>query len=447
LEKLLKLFFAASGMALLLFAAAWGVSKWVGASRAEREALAVMSEPVRFVGHNAYPAIWLVDHPVPAAQVDAVMAEDVRRFAATPLPDGTVSSSPAFTTSAAQRYPSDAPIQSVRRLLCYSGEDCLTKVRGDLPRYRELVDGHADWFARTASATAGDHLHNPFPVRLDMPLPRFISVYAPATALALRFAQGEREAAIAGTCRRIVEWRRMASRSDLLVGWAIAEANAGIGYGQLLARMLSEVPNGQPLPESCDMAMETPAPAEVSMCAAMRSEFQFISAGSASTMDKRLKEGGTTGKPFYDAGMTRAAHALPEARFCTAETDAAFAADRPQPPYRSPARLRLQCVSNAIGCILADVAGSDHEGFAARHRDYLAAIRALGALAWWRNQPDALQDPVAVLKRLPVRYRATAHPLSYDAKRAVLTMPMLQEKLDVLTMPLPGSHVEQVAAH
>ena len=53
---------------------------------------------------------------------------------------------------------------------------------------------------------------------------------------------------------------------------------------------------------------------------------------------------------------TRAQMAAPLARFCTAEADALFARDEPLPPFEPASMVRLQCVSNAVGCILGKVA-------------------------------------------------------------------------------------------
>jgi hypothetical protein len=135
------------------------MSKLVGASRAEREALAVMSEPVQFTGKNAYAAIWLLDYPIPADEVNAVMAEDVRRLT------GHARSTPGEKSkgdkSVAQtRYPTDGPDRAIRARLCKPWEDCMTKVQANLPEYGKWVDTYAAWFARASQATHGDHLTN-----------------------------------------------------------------------------------------------------------------------------------------------------------------------------------------------------------------------------------------------------------------------------------------------
>lgn len=442
MEKALKWIFGGSGLLLLAIALVWGVSKLVGASRAERAALATMSQPLKFDGRNAYAAIWLVDHPVPAAKQHALLAEDVRRFSATPLPDGERKlDTTGFSTIAAQRYPSDAPAPDVRERLCKNREDCLAKVRGDLAGYDKLLASHAAWFKRAVAATQGDHLQNPFPPRMDMPLPRFASAFAPATLFALRFAQGERESAMAGTCRGLSDWRRLGANSDMLVGWAVAHGYGAMGYGRLLAQMLAETPNNEPLPAECTAAMAVPRAEEIPMCNAMRGEFKFISQGAGLLMQAQEQKNNIQYNIFYDDEMARAAHAVPFSAFCSAQADAAFKADQPLTSIAPPGLYRLQCVSNAIGCILSQIAGPNYTTYELRHRDALAMKRTLAALAWWRAQPDATNDPVATLQKLPPEFRSAAHPLRLNTEQVALLMPALNGERKDITLPLPGTRV------
>lgn len=442
MEKVLKWIFGGGGLLLLALALIWGVSKLVGPSRAERAALATMSEPVEYKGRNAYAAIWLLDYPVPIGEMDALMAEDVRRFAATPMSDGEDKmDASAFNTRALQRFPSDAPDAEARGRLCKNREDCLAKVRADLPAYEKMLAAHPAWFARAVVATQGDHLRNRFPPRLDTPLPSFASTYAPATLFAVRFAQGEHEAAIAGTCRALSDWRRLGANSDMLVGWAVAHGYGAMGHGRLLAQMLAETPNEQPLPAECAEAMVIPRAEEIPMCNAMRGEFKFISQGAGLLMQAQEQKNNIQYNIFYDDEMARAAHAVPFSAFCSAQADAAFKADQPLTSIAPPGLYRLQCVSNAIGCILSQIAGPNYTTYELRHRDALAMKRTLAALAWWRAQPDAANDPVATLQKLPPEFRSAAHPLRLNTEQVALLMPALNGERKDITLPLPGTRV------
>ena len=456
MDKVFKWIFAAGGVLLLLLAALWGLSKLVGPSRAEREALALMSVQPKVEGRNAYADLWLADYALPAAERDRVLAADVAAFAATPINDGN---SAPFASGAEGRFPSDAPDQAGRKRLCTPYEDCLAKVRADLPAYESLMTTHAAWFARRAEASRGDYLQNAFQPRLDMPYPSFMTAYAPATALALQFAKGDREAALAGTCSQLADWRRLGARTDMLITWAVGHAYAGRGYAFLLAQMLAEWPNDASLPTSCEAALALPGKEETTMCPAMRGEYRFMSEGTAAILAEEARRKGMQAKLLFDTDMTRAQMAVPLARFCGAGADDLFARDEPLPPYRPSGMVRLQCVSNAAGCILGKVAEPGFDTYAARHRDYLATMRALAALAWWRGQPDALTDPKAVLHRLPAAYRSSSRALRVEEQPSVrpvmtprgpraltprswvLRVPTPASKDVLPVLPLPGSRL------
>ena len=442
MEKWFKRIFAAGGIALLAVALLWGVSKLVGASGAERDALAVMSKPVALSGKNAYAAVWLVDHPVPEAERESILAEDVRRYVARrPAGVDSHATAPAFRTSAESRYPTDRPDKAARNRLCDRNESCLDKVRSDLAGYAQLVKTHAAWFARAENMTRADHIRSPFPARLDVPMPPFVSSHAPATALAVRFAEGDQQGAIAATCRVMADWRRLAVGTDNLVAWAVAESQGGEGYGRLLADMLAEMPNDEPMPTECAKLLSAVQPNEVSMCHAMRGEFRFMSEViDTMTLDLQRQKG-VMQSVIYDGDMTRAMAAVPLAPYCSADADAAFEADKAVPSANYAGMFRLQCVSNYVGCVLANISSSSFDTYGQRHRDTLAAKRLLAALPWWRQQPDANSNPAAVLKRLPESYRSAAHPVALNSQNNALVMTMIGPNFEKKewVMSLPGS--------
>lgn len=442
MEKWIRWIFAFGGIVLLVFLLVWGTSKLMGASRAEREALTLMSVPANFTGKNAYPAIWLLDYPIPANERDAVMAEDVRRLAETPPPDtdGNVAD---YVTVAGSRYTSDRPADDVRKRFCVAREDCLAKVRADLPGYEKLMDQHAAWMGRAVQATHADHLSNPFTPRMDMPFPSFVSTYAPATLFAVQFTRGDKAPALSSTCRAYMDWRKLGAHSDLFVGWGVARGYGAEGLGKLLAQILAETPNDQPLPSDCAKALTLPAAAEMSMCPAVRGEFNFMMSALDSMMEAELRKRGMRYKLLLDEDMTRAMMAVPMAKYCSDAADAAFAADKSLLPAKEMGMVRLQCASNAIGCVLVRIAGPRFQSFELSHRDGLAMKRALAGLAWWRSQPNAANDPVATLQRLPAQYRSTAHPLRLSTDKKALVMPALYQNRKDTVLPLPGSAARQ----
>ena len=102
---------------------------------------------------------------------------------------------------------------------------------------------------------------------------------------------------------------------------------------------------------------------------------------------------------------------------------------------------RLQCVANAVGCILSEVAAPGYQSFEDGHRDGLAMKRTLAGLAWWRKQGDAAKDAEGTLKALPAVFRSAAHPLRLNLEKNALLLPTLNGNKKDIVLPLPGSRV------
>jgi|APEBP8051072661_1049379.scaffolds.fasta_scaffold42937_1 hypothetical protein len=75
----------------------------------------------------------------------------------------------------------------------------------------------------------------------------------------------------------MLDWRKLGTRTDMFIAWAAGRVYGPQGYGRLLAQMLAQTKNDQPLPEACADAMAVPQAAEASMCPALRGEFEMIS--------------------------------------------------------------------------------------------------------------------------------------------------------------------------
>jgi hypothetical protein len=72
------------GVALLVVAT-WAMSRFVGPTKAQEQALATMRRLPPAVGRNAFEALWLLPYDVPESQRGRIVAEDLRRLA---LPSG-----------------------------------------------------------------------------------------------------------------------------------------------------------------------------------------------------------------------------------------------------------------------------------------------------------------------------------------------------------------------
>jgi hypothetical protein len=72
------------GVALLVVAT-WAISRFVGSTDAQEQALATMRRLPPVTGRNAFEALWLLPYDVPESQRGRIVAEDLRRLA---LPSG-----------------------------------------------------------------------------------------------------------------------------------------------------------------------------------------------------------------------------------------------------------------------------------------------------------------------------------------------------------------------
>src|SRR5690606_30153304 len=100
-------------------------------------------------GGDGFAALYTARHDIPAAERDAVLAEDVRRLVASPPPgeDGA----PAWT-SALEEWPSLEPEQAKDDPSWCSARasDCLDRVRAAPDAYAGLLQRHARPLDRAA---------------------------------------------------------------------------------------------------------------------------------------------------------------------------------------------------------------------------------------------------------------------------------------------------------
>src|SRR5690606_4197844 len=131
----------------------------------------------------------------------------------------------------------------------------------------------------------------------------------------LAYIDGDAVGAIEDVCGNVATWRPLAARSDSLM---IAMTAIGMveGSSRLLADILAERPDGQPLPRSCKAAYAPPEPEEFLPCAAMRGEFRLASA-TAKAIEEEAKQDPWTWL-LYDHQMTNVRMAGYMGHACTA---------------------------------------------------------------------------------------------------------------------------------
>jgi hypothetical protein len=386
----------ALGALVLLSGLVWGLSRLLGPTAAQEAALAAMDDPP-MTGRNAFGAMWLMPYDIPEAQREAVLAEDLRRFRAAgpPEPDSGTTAAPMAVSSAEGRFPATALTADEVNLHCGSAGGCLEKVAADRARYAALVERHARLIDRAEALSAYDHIAHPTSEALiDVVLPPYQLGRLPATRHALLFVDGRRGEALDGTCRAIATWRRLGARSDNLIARMIGIAYAADVHGALFAEMLAQVPRDEPLPASCTQAFAPIGDDELSMCRAMRGEFRFLQSALREARRRGLDgdEGPVTRTLqglYFDIETTEADRAEDLAWYCSDEARTRMRADLPvSSPAPEKDLFRFQCIANAAGCILAQIAAPSFESYPRRVQDANAKLRLLALLVRLRAETD-----------------------------------------------------------
>ena len=393
--------------AFLLVAAsvAWATSRYLGLGAADRETLRLMREPWQPQGRNAFAAVWTLSSDVPAELQERVTAADMRAVAARSVPGR--GPSPWTPYSPAPGYPALAPVAEDAALFCRTGDSCLAKVQADIERYERLVARNARLIGRADALAGYDHFRTLLPKGPGVDTPTFAHAYAPATRDALLFARGERGQALDNACRGIATWRRLAANNDFLLGGLTAAAYATDGYGRLFADMLAQLPAGEALPASCDVALAEVRPDELSLCRALRTEFAYSERSLAATLAE-MRADTSWPRPglFFDPESAGAMLARTFAPACDADASRRLADDTgegfaPKPAMRS----RYVCLSNPTGCMLVDIAAPSYAGYARRMQDHGMKLRALAALRWLHDRPQPGVALQARLAQLPASMR------------------------------------------
>ncbi|WP_407351955.1 hypothetical protein [Luteimonas sp. R10] len=407
-----------AGIVLLALLAAlallWSGSRLRGPTQVQRHALQLMASSPQPEGRNAFPALWLLPYDVPNAEQEAVAAEDVERMRARlrstaddPAEVGLID----LRTVAHERYRDLRPSDEDEKLFCRPRErDCLLRVRAAPDVYRALAARNSRLFERIEALSGYDHYRSLLPLRLEVPFPELQHGRALLTRHAVQFVHGEVDAALAGACRDVSTWRRLGGHSDSLVMRMIGIAYS-TGAAGLLADMLAELPMDHPLPAGCAAAFEPPPAEELWLCEPMRGEFAY-STGTVSALREADDPASSVldnllWPVLLDVEMTRAEMAGSFASFCAPEELQRVAADRAGAGARQePGLLRLECVGNAVGCILANIAAPAYQPYQLRAQDHGAKLKLVATLLWLRAGGENRRPLAERIDRRPDAYKS-----------------------------------------
>lgn len=416
---------------LLLLVALWVVSRALGPTDAQEAALARMREPMPPLDRNAFPALWLMPYDMPSAERDRAFAEDLKRFRAmpfAPLADSDIQTTAATHVSvAAARFPSPAMGTEDSALFCHGHERCLAKVAADPAVYAALVERHARLLDRVESLSRYDGLRHSFGLRFDIPFPPYQYGNLPRTRHALLFVQGRREEAFEGVCRSIATWRRIGANSDNLVSRMVGSAYAGETYPALFLEMLVQTPRDVALPAACTEAFAPLTDAEVSLCLAMRGEFAYQESAAEEIGKGAYKSDESFPDALlplvYNKEMILADGAEALGHFCLPEAQRDMRDDLLMPrPQTSPGFWRLQCVSNAMGCMLVEIASPAFDAYSARILDANAHLRLIALLVRMRADTGDTRSTFVRLRAMQDEVGSSVRELSLGADGRTVRM-------------------------
>lgn len=409
LAKFLKSALLGLCILIALLVALYAISARWPIPDAQRQALAQLRQPQPPLrGPNMFAALWSLGYAVPDAQRDALVAQDVQRFAR--LPAGMQ------LQSAATRYPRHPDWPATAPAPCTRHAGCLDRVRQQPQAYADALATQIPLLFKLRDLAGYADYRSPFPPSTTAPLPPLPRFNVSMTSNALDFVQGRTTQALAGVCTDAQVARVLLRSGDNLLmpmlGAAMLRTNA-----HLLADMLSELPAQHPLPAHCLAAFAPLAVDEISLCDALHGEsrmalsiFQEASHNGQATdlsWDDRLS------LHLLDQERTHALMAPTYTWACSAPVRAVLAQDQavPQALIPVPDTVSMGCVANAVGCLLAGLARPDYANYQHKRQDTAAALRALSAVLWLRDHPGDAQTLEQRLAGLPPSLRGQARPL------------------------------------
>ncbi len=376
-----------------------------GPSLEEAQALRALALPDG-QGGNAFDALWLLEYPVPEHERAAIVAEDARREQAwlDALHAGEVELVETIRrTSASGRHPRQVPDDAEREMFCLSGSDvsCLGHVRARPEAVERVLARHAPLLDRIEALWRYSHLRNGFPADGLVTLPPYQHVYLARTRDAHRFVSGETTLAMDGLCRRAAALRRLGADSDHIIFHLIAMRSATDFDARLFAEMLAELPAGAPVPAVCDAAFAPMSVEEAQgFCRTSQGEFAML----AGTLRNSHAIDAAAHSPLlrladwflYDPEQTIARSAMRWQAACAPAVAQAILEDRRlQEAATSSAPGSTQCLTNHLGCVLADIAGGPHYEYASRLQDSRARVALLRAVLALRQAREAGTAPVS----------------------------------------------------
>ncbi|WP_193589147.1 hypothetical protein [Xanthomonas campestris] len=446
LTTFLKWALLSVGVVVALLVGAYALSARWPIPQAQQQALAQLRQPrpAPPAGANLFVALWASPYTIPNEEQEAVLARDLQRFQRTPVASGFRSELSRYLRAPA--WPATAPPKC-----SWAASGCLAQVRSQSRSYAAALAPQAPLMARMASFSQHAYYRDPFPRRIDSPLPELQGLTLSMTQHALDFVQGRQAQAVAAVCSD-AQVARVLLRSDeslivTMIGGAMLRGNA-----DLFASMLSELPVNAALPAQCASAFAPLRVEDSSLCGALHGEARIVDAVYAQMlgeMDQRAQRWYDRAVlKFFDAERTRALTAPNYTWACSDAVRKQLVQDaRVDDSALAPLPAKdVACVANAVGCVLADAQYSDGGNYQRQLQDTAAAMRLIGVVLWLREHPDA--RPLAQrLHELPDELVRPARAITIAAQGQTVQVPRYARHTQaILQFPLAGSALANPSA-
>ena len=421
-----KWMLAAAGSVVLLAGAVYGASAWRGATAAQRAALEEMERPVELPGRNAFAAMMLLRYPLDDSELSALEQSGPWQGIAADSTNGMLTLPKDFERHlVGDKVPFKPDLDAAP---CSSDGPCLSAVEAAGDDANGWVEAHRAWIDRIDRLSTYGHYRSLLPHTLAWPETLGGVSVALQSDRAFRFVNGDAAPALSQVCGDIGAWRQLAGHSESLLVWSVAQRVAE-GQMELFAEMLGRWPAGAALPPACEAALVPPSPHDMSTCTALRGEYE---SGKAMRIQLEDAVDGQVAGLFYRADMADAAAAHALQRACGGD-----GVEAGQHTPRPPIWARLECVRNASGCILTDIAEPAYATYIARAKAFGDHIRLTATLAWLHGV-DA-SDPRQLAERLAARPAALqgAWPVEVVNGGAVLEVMEKEDTLRTFRLPIP----------
>jgi hypothetical protein len=398
----------ASLLLLVAYALAVQVLRWLAYGDEEREALAVMDQPLPVPsGPGGFKYLAFNNLDIPLAQLDAALAEDVAAYGAWHAGQAErlgrrsddAQGADAFVSPLAGRYPPRAPMQVPEAACHLRDADCLATLHGNEAAVREWIEREADRLALASMAIGADHLANPYATGMDSPIAAYQLFRLPLNDIALQALSGDYGGALDRACGLLAASRRFLRQDGGLIDKMVSAAFTQSAGGLVLAVRRAD-PAGL-LPESCEVALEAVSADDYLVCSALRAEFGMMATLSRQT--DALYAG--SWNPVHlgvrwllqDGQLLRGWSARPMAPLCREENFAGIKEARlPAPDPLAFSRASVDYLAAPISYILAHIGPQSYENYQNQLLDQAAVLRLqLAAIAQVNGALDASQVPEA----------------------------------------------------